>query len=463
MVLATVETEETVLAGRAVHPTTVALTLVLAQLGEATADALAGVDDEASEADLVDQIGLLERLRGAVAAAQAAAMVRLARSRVERDTALDHRPGSIGRGLAEEIALACHLSPWVAARRLGAARAWWSDLPRTYTALAAGRLSERVALHVASETRHLDPVRRREVDQQLHQPPGPDGQGGVDLTALGVRQALAATAKAAYQADPRAYVERGRTEREDRYVSLRPAPDTMSWLTGYLPVEQGVACLAALKKHTDTAVAAGDERGRGQIMADTLVERLTGQTSAADVNVEIQLILSADPGDADADDVHDAAAGDDADRSCDGAAGAATLTGLGHLPLGLAQQLVDASTGTKHLRLLEQSADGHLTGIGARRRFTGALADLVVARDQTCREPFCDAPIRHLDHVDRHSDGGPTTLANGRGLCARHNLTREHPGWHATVVHDGHGTQPHTVLTTTPTGHTYLGRAPDPP
>jgi hypothetical protein len=60
--------------------------------------------------------------------------------------------------------------------------------------------------------------------------------------------------------------------------------------TGYLPVEQGVACLTALRQHTDTTVAAGDSRTRDQIMADTLVER-TGQTTATDVNVEVQIII----------------------------------------------------------------------------------------------------------------------------------------------------------------------------
>jgi len=70
---------------------------------------------------------------------------------------------------------------------------------------------------------------------------------------------------------------------------------------------------------------------------------------------------------------------------------------------------------------------------------------------------------RHLDHVQRHADGGPTILADGRGLCVRHNLVREQPGWTTTLVDDGHGDRPHTVQTTTPTGHTYTARAPDPP
>lgn len=429
----------------AAHPGTAALARILVELAETTAHALGGAVDDATEADLVDQVGLLERLRGAVAATQAAVMVRLSQARVERETAEHRRPERVGRGLVEEIGLACRVSPTVAARRLGAAHAWCSDLPRTSGALAAGRLHERVADAVVAETRHLPSVTRREVDQRLHEE--------VDLTAMGVRQALASTGRQAYRADPRAYVERGRRERGDRYVALRPAPDTMSVLTGYLPVEQGVACLAALTKHTDGAVASGDERTRGQIMADTLVERLTGQAHAPAVAVEIQVVV---PGDA-------LGADDAAPDAHSPLARSATITGAGSLPLALARELVDASSGTTHLRLLRASRSGHLVDLGPRRRFTGALADLVLARDQTCREPFCDAPIRHLDHVQRHVDGGGTTLTNGRGLCARHNLAREQPGWHADVVHDGFGEQPHTVRTTTPTGHTYSSRAPDPP
>jgi hypothetical protein len=43
----------------------------------------------------------------------------------------------------------------------------------------------------------------------------------------------------------------------------------MAVLTGYLPLEQGIACYAALRQHADTAVATEDGRTRDQIMADT--------------------------------------------------------------------------------------------------------------------------------------------------------------------------------------------------
>ena len=419
------------------HPSTRRLHGLLDELAEFTADALGGVDDESSEADLVDQVAVLERLRAAVVAVQAATVVRFARARVELELAADVHPRDVGRGVVEEVGLACCISPTVAARRLSSARAWWFDLPRTYAALAVGAVSEQTAEAVVTGTRHLDAATRRAVDAQLHD---------ADLAGKGVREGAAPARRYAYEADREAYVARGRHERKHRRVGLRLAPDTMSVLSGYLPVEQSVACLAALRRHTDTVVAGGDERTRGQIMADTFVERLSGQVRATDVAVEVQLIVPADL------------------ASDPGSSRTATVTGAGPLPGPIAHEVVDASRAAKRARRLYVRPGGWLVGIDARRRrFTGTLADLIAALDQTCRAPFCDAPVRHLDHGQRHADGGQTVLANGRGLCARHNLAREHRGWSATIVHDGLGDQPHTVQTTTPTGHSYTARAPDPP
>ena len=400
------------------HPAMRRLHALLGELAETTSDALAGVDDESSEADLVDQVAVLERLRAAVAAAQAATMVRFARARVERQLAEDVHPRDVGRGVAEEIALACRVSPTVGARRLGSARAWWFDLPHTYAALALGLLSEQTADAVVAETRHLDADTRRSVDTRLRD---------ADLAGLGVKEAAALARRYAYEAEREEYVARGRRERRHRRVGLRPAPDTMSVLSGYLPVEQGVACLAALRRHTDGVVATGDDRTRDQIMADTLVERLTGQAAATDVAVEVQIIvpaeLAADPG----------------------SSRTAIVTGAGPLPGPLAHELIDQSRAQKRWRRLHGSRRGWLVGLDARRRrFTGALAALIAARDQTCRVPYCDAPIRHLDHVERYADGAETTPSGGRGLCARGTT------W---SVNDRAGARPSstTASVTTPT------------
>ena len=54
-------------------------------------------------------------------------------------------------------------------------------------------------------------------------------------------------------------------------------------------------------------------------------------------------------------------------------------------------------------------------------------------RDQTCRTPYCDAPIRHRDHADPRNRGGPTSAVNGLGTVrARATTPKKHrAGRHA--------------------------------
>jgi hypothetical protein len=409
-----------------------------ATLARFTALAVA-VDEVVDDASRIDRIALLEQMRSAVAAAQHTQMVRFARSQVEKhiaDDTLD--PKAVGRGVGDQIALACRVSPFAGSRRLGVARTLHADLPGIRGLLAAGGISEETATLIVTETSHLDPEQRRQVDAQLC-------AAGVEQ--LPRRRAAATARRYAYAADPAGYVARGRTARADRRVTLRPAPDTMSLLTGFLPVEQGVACLAALRRHTDALVAAGDARGRGQIMADTLVERLTGQAEAADVNVEVGIVMSLDSligatGDTDA--------------------GSAEVVGHGPIPTGIARDLLANTLGRRWWRRLFTMPEGGplVSGDPRRRAFDGFLAGLIKVRDGgRCRDPYCDAPIRHLDHIVAHRAGGPTSFANGRGVCARGNYVREMPGWEVELVDDGLGRHRHTVRTTTPTGHTYTSRA----
>ena len=255
----------------------VRLERLLAEFAAAAADA-----EAVSDAVRIDRIAGLERLRAATAGLQMAESVRFARSQVAEQMAAEVHPTRIGQGIAEQLGLACRVSPVAGARRLGVARALWFDLPQTYAAVLAGELREQVAELVVSETRHLDSEVRRRVDAQIM---------AAGITGMGYGEAAACARKHAYEADRQGYLERGRNERKHRRVGSRPAPDTMSVLSGYVPVEQGAACYAALRKHTDTQVAAGDERTRDQIMADTFVERLTGQAEAGDVDVEVQITI----------------------------------------------------------------------------------------------------------------------------------------------------------------------------
>jgi hypothetical protein len=223
-------------------------------------------------------------------------------------------------------------------------------------------------------------------------------------------------------------------------VTIRPAPDVMTHLGVLLPVAQGVAVYAALKRHADRKRAAGDARGRGQIMADTLVARVLGQGADATtpvVPVAVHLVMT------------DQALLSRADDP-------AHLDGHGPVPADLAREL---ATGERRWlrRLFTRPDGGDLVAIDKRPRiFPEALARLIRLRDQRCRTPWCDAPIRHLDHPHRVADGGESSAHNGQGLCEACNYAKESPGWRSRSLLE----DTHTVETTTPTGHTYRSRAP---
>ena len=383
----------------------------------------------------IDRIAQLEKVKAAAAALQAAESVRFAQSQAKTQLAADVHPAKIGRGIADQLGLACHMSGFAAARRLGVARALWFELPETYQLLIAGEISDYVASLVVTETRHLDAQTRRDVDVKI---------AAAGIAQMGPRSAAACARRHAYEADPHGYVQRGRTERKHRRVSLRPAPDTMSLLTGYLPAEQGVACMKALRDHTDKAKAAGDLRCRDQIMADTLVARVSGQADASDVNVELQIVMPLDA-------LLDSHNGKPVE-----------LDGYGDLPADLAHDLLATSKGRLWWRRLYAEPVGGplLGGDPHRRNFDGHLRKLIMWRDQRCRDPYCEAPIRQIDHIERYTDGGLTVYPNGRGVCERGNYVREMPGWTIDIMSSGLDGQCHTTKITTPTGHTYLSRAP---
>jgi hypothetical protein len=276
------------------------------------------------------------------------------------------------------------------------------------------------------------------VDAELAARPG-------GLSGLGDREAEVEARRIAYRLDPYAFTRRAARAEADRRVSLRPAPETMTFLTGLLPVRQGVAVHAALTRHADSLRSGGDARSRGQIMADTLVERVTGQSTATAVPVEVQVLIT------------DGAllAQDDTP---------AEITGYGPVPAPLARRWLTDSEATVFLRRLFTDPGGeHLVAMDSTRRgFTGGIRRFIAARDRACRTPWCDAPIRHLDHPNRVADGGRTSTSNGQGLCEACNHAKEAPGWHTTSQTSQTSQTGHTVETRTPTGHHYTSRPPPP-
>ena len=134
-------------------------------------------------------------------------------------------------------------------------------------------------------------------------------------------------------------------------MTIRPAPDCMTYVTVLLPVANGVGVYAALKRCADATV---DDRSRGQVMADTLVERVTGRPADACAPVALNLVMS-----------------DQALWGQDNAP--AVLDGYGPIPASLAQRLVrDAVVDERSVatlrRLYRDPKSGSLVAMESRSR-----------------------------------------------------------------------------------------------
>jgi hypothetical protein len=393
------------------------------------------VDPDADESALVERIAELERVKSAAAAGQARAAAALDATRRAAEAAAGVPAAGRGRSVASEIALARRDSPVRGNRHLGFAKALVYEMPHTLAALEAGVLTEWRATLIVRESACLDVEDRRALDAELCADPAA-------LDGMGDTRVAAAAKTIAYRLDPHAVIDRAAKAEKERTVSIRPAPDTMTYLTALLPVAQGVSVYAALRREADTRT---DGRSRGQVMADTLVERVTGRSAAAATPIAVNLVLS--------------------DQTLLGGSSApADVCGYGPIPAAVARGLVcgavtDERSRATLRRLYAHPASGALVAMESRARlFPRGLAAFIGLRDQRCRTPYCDAPIRHRDHARPWASGGVTSAGNGLGLCEQCNYVKEVAGW---VVESGVDEKyRHTAEFTTPTGRQYRSGAP---
>ncbi|RCK71526.1 HNH endonuclease [Desertihabitans brevis] len=411
--------------------------------------------DRQDDGELVDLLRHLEELKCAAEALQGRAALALDRSVRAEEQRRGLPEERQGRGVAAQVALARRESPARGRHHLGLAKVLPAELPHTTEAFRRGRISEWRATLVARETGGLSREDRERVDAELAADPD-------RLESMGDRELVATAQRLSYRLDPQSAVVRRRRGESERRVSLRPAPDLMSQLSALLPVKDGVAVVATLSREADSLIATGDGRGRGQIMADTLVDRVLGRTPlawsqpttpAASAQDRGTLEPGPDVGVDDVDVLLHVVVTDDVLLGT--ASGSAHLDGYGPIPGDLARELVGERTWVR--RLYVRPGAGHLVAADSRaRRFPRRLAQLVRLRDQRCRTPWCDAPIRTTDHIRAVADGGPTSLSNGQGLCEACNYAKEAPGFTARARPGPR----HTTQTTTPTGHRYVSVAP---
>jgi hypothetical protein len=383
--------------------------------------------------DSVDELRALEELSNALAARRARVTVAFVAGQKAEQVAQGVPTDRVGRGVAAQVGLARRISPFEATRYVGQVAILTTELPESFARLQSGGVSEWRVLKVAEHTAWLSREHRLVVDSEI----------AAKLQQLGTRAIVNRTRAIGYRLDPRGYMNRLQQAESERRVSVRPTPDCMATLAAHVSMKQAVAGYASLSSYADLHVGVGDEtRTRDQIMADTMIERITGQATANAVSVEVNLIMT---------DQTLLSYGDNPDEP-------AHLVGGGTIPAELARRIIDDADTMTLRRLFTQPTSGQLAALETKARlFTANQRKFLLLRDQTCRTPWCDAPIRHADHITPAEQGAPTSITNGQGLCAACNHAKQAPGWQQHTDPDG------AITTTTPTGHQYRSQPPEPP
>lgn len=435
---------------------------LLARACEALEPLVEGIPS--AESVLLEAVERAERTAAIARAVgkRASVAFRAARVRAEREAGVPAEQR--GRGVRAELGLARRISPARAGNELALDRVVVESLPRTFGLLARGEISEWASNEVAKAVIVLDDADRAQVDADI----------AAELPAVSAPRAGSLARARANELDVRAALARNERQREQRHVTIRPVADGMVRLSALLPTVDGVAIHAALDREASAAKAAGIPGTRAQHRADALVRLATGLQSAEHIDVEIQLLMT---------DRTLLAGGDDTawiqGHPVPGAiARRFALVGASDRRSSLDPDPLNGPSGAASTdpdpdpaagariprrfirRLYTDPVTGSLREADARRRrFTGADRRFVEIADQRCRMPWCEAPIRHLDHVTRHSRAGATEIANGAGLCEQCNYTEELPGWASAVV-PAADPRERILEITTPTGRRYRSAPP---
>lgn len=389
---------------------------------------LRGAAPAETEDEALARITALEELTGTIVAAQSAEAVAFAELRRDRDrlNGLPVHEWALRAG--DEVGLAKRVSPGSGRKFLSGARAIVTEMPETFKALSAGEISAEKARIMVDETATLASPDRRRVDTRMRE----------SLGQSGPRSLRAEVRAMAMQVDGEDADRKAREAAKHRRVTLTTLADGMGRVSAILPLTEAVAVWTGLKETADSLIAAGDAGGRRQpqVMADTFVERLTGQESAAAVPTEVHVVIDAES------------------LFSDGMV-PAWMPGFGPLPAATARSFLAANEAEVFIRrMFTTVSEGQLVGTEARgRAFTGRLREMVIFRDDRCRTPWCDAPIKHADHARPFAEGGETSWENGSGLCASCNYAKEHPGWSHEATAEG-------LTVTTPSGRSYSSMTP---
>lgn len=453
---------------RALVAQVLASTLVAFTQTRSVRDPLPDTAPESPEEALAVLAGI-DHLRASLAAVDATWQV-AAEERIRRDDIAQGVPSpDRGRGAGQEIALARRISPAASSFSQAKARRLVQNMPGALDRLWSGIMTEQQASAISGALDSAGPDTCRRIDDHLSEHPE-------FLQGKGFKRLQDDIRNLVQKLEPETSRDRAERAARARHVRMTPLADGMARVTAVLRGMDAVALMNSLNTRAESLRAAGAKDSVPALEADLLVD---------DTLRAVQQEAQSAPQDEREDDSGDHArssvpddeppsgvkpvSGDGKD-TCSGRprlrpgldvaivitdtallgreddAEMAELEGYGTIPAHIIRDTMlgrppghlrsaedehpDEVVSAFYRRLYRSPSTRELLAMESRARaFPAGLARLIRWRDTTCRTPWCNAKIRHSDHVVPHHRGGPTSYANGQGLCARCNLLKELGLW----------------------------------
>ena len=415
----------------------VAATLTAFTATRSTRDPLPETAPDSAEEALAVLAGL-DHLRSSLAALDAAWQVaaerRILRADADRGLPTPRR----GKGASHEISLARRVSPSSGSYSLASARRLVQQLPGTSSALRGGRLTAEQAATVATTLDGAAPETCARIDRLIAEDPEAlQGRG---------RKRLASDLRGmVQQLEPEGSRDRAERAARARHLTMTPLEDGMARLSAVLPGLDATAVMQTLEARSAAHRAAGSRTPARALEADLLVDAVMragneGEDTSARAprpRLDLGIVIT-----------DTALLGRGDDSEC------ALLEGYGTIP---AHVITDTLQGHPPGQIIDPSEEhpdqeaaavfrtlyasprtDELVAMESRARaFPVGLTRLLRFRDVTCRTPWCNAVIRQIDHILPHHRGGPTSFANGQGLCVRCNLAKELGTWEVVPMGEG--------------------------
>ena len=417
-------------AARALVAQVLAATLMAFTRTRSVRDPLSDTAPGSAEEALAVLAGI-NHLRSSLAAMDVTWQV-AAEERIRRDDATRGVPSSEqGRGAGQEIALARRISPAASSFSQAKARRLLQNMPGAVERLWSGAMTDQQASTISGALDGAGADTCRRVDDHLREHPE-------FLHGKGHKRLQSDIRDLVQRLEPETSRERAERAARSRHVRMTPLADGMARVTAVLRGIDAAALMQSLHTRAESLRASGAKAALPALEADLLVDDTlrSGDDEAESPTpprarpvLDVGIVIT-----------DTALLGRDDDGET------AELEGYGILPAHIVRDTLlgrppghlrsaedehpDKMVSAFFRRLYRSPRTSELIAMESRARaFPAGLARMIRWRDTTCRTPWCNAKIRHSDHVVPHRRGGATSYANGQGLCARCNLLKEHGLW----------------------------------